>query len=47
MDPIMQILEFTLEICLVVRPRQSIHTRRGVLFEFVERLFEQIVADVV
>jgi hypothetical protein len=43
----MQVLELALEACLVVRPRQSIHARRGVLLEFEERLFEQVDADVV
>src|SRR6266542_2617162 len=47
LDPIMQDLEPALEVCLVVRPRQSIHTRRGILLEFVECLFEQVHADVV
>jgi hypothetical protein len=42
-----QVLELALEVCLVVRPRQSIHARRGILLEFVERLFEQVDADVV
>src|SRR6516162_5389936 len=43
----MQVLELALEVCLVIRPRQSVHTRRCVLLEFVERLFEQVDADVV
>src|SRR5215467_982205 len=43
----MQVLELALEVCLVIRPRQSIHARRCVLLEFVERLFEQVDADVV
>src|SRR5262249_21947111 len=43
----MQVLELALEVCLVIRPRQSIHTRRCVLIEFVERLFKQVDADVV
>jgi hypothetical protein len=47
MDPIMQILEPAPEVCLVVPPRQPIHTRRGVSFECKERRFEQIDADVV
>ena len=47
MDPLMQILELALKVCLVVRPRQSIHARRGILLEFEERLFEQVDADVV
>ena len=47
LDPVVQILEIALEICRVVRPRQPIHTRRGVRFELIERLFEQVGADVV
>src|SRR5262249_27325069 len=43
----MQILKLALEVCLVIRPRQSIHARRYVLLEFVERLLEQVDADVV
>src|SRR6266571_3648267 len=40
LDPVVQVLELALEVCFVVRPRQSIHTRRCVLLEFEERLFE-------
>src|SRR5262245_31054700 len=47
MDPTMQVLELAPEICLVVLPRHSIHTRRGVAFKFEERLSEKIDADVV
>src|SRR6516164_8976801 len=47
LDPVVQVLELALEVCLVGRPRQSVHTRRGVLLEFVERLFEQVGTDVV
>ena len=43
----MQVLELALEVCLVIRPCQSIYARRCVLLEFVERLFEQVDADVV
>src|SRR5205823_9666836 len=32
-------------VCLVVLPRQPIHARRGVFFEFEERLFKQVRAD--
>jgi hypothetical protein len=42
-----QVLKLALEVCLVVLPRQPIHARRGILLEFVERLFEQVDADVV
>src|ERR1700730_17716815 len=35
-----------LEVCLVVPPSQSIHTRGGVLLECVEYLFEQVDVDV-
>src|SRR3954462_7486369 len=34
----MQVIELALEVCLVVPPRQSIHARRGVRLELVERL---------
>src|SRR6476620_12753484 len=47
LDPIMQVLEPAPEVCLVVPPRQPIHTRRGVFPELVERLSEEIDADVV
>src|SRR6185312_13874151 len=47
MDPIMQILEIALEVCLVVLPCQSIHTRGGVFLECGECLFEQVDVDVV
>jgi hypothetical protein len=40
MDSIVQILEITLEVCLVVSPRQSIHTRGGILLKCGECLFE-------
>src|SRR5436305_15352264 len=40
LDPVVQVLELALEPCLVVFPRQPIYTRRGILLEFVERLFE-------
>src|SRR6516165_9038717 len=33
----MQVLELALEVCLVIRPCQSIYARRCVLLEFVER----------
>src|SRR6266516_4877113 len=47
LDPVMQVLELALEVRLVVRPHQSIHARRGILLKFVERLFEEVDADVV
>jgi hypothetical protein len=43
----MQVLKLTLEVRLVVHPRQSIHARRGILLEFEVRLFKQLDADVV
>jgi hypothetical protein len=46
LDPVMQVLELALEPCLVVLPRQPIYARRGILLEFVERLFEQFDTDV-
>jgi site-specific DNA recombinase len=46
-DPVVQVLELALKVCLVVLPCQPIHARRGILLEFVERLFEQVDADVV
>ena len=36
LDPVMQILKFVLEVCLVVPPCQSIDARRGILLEFVD-----------
>ena len=47
LDPVMQVLDLALEVCLVVPPRQPISARRGVRLEFVERLFEQVGADMV
>jgi hypothetical protein len=43
----MQIPEIALKVCLVVPPSQPVHSRCRVLFEFEERLFEVIRADVV
>jgi hypothetical protein len=40
MDPIVQILEIALEVCLVVLPAQPIHAGCCVLLEFEERIFE-------
>src|SRR5215204_2557379 len=47
LDSLVQVLELALKVRLVVRPPQSIHARRGILLEFVERFFEQVEADVV
>src|SRR5215211_588334 len=47
LDSLVQVLELALKVRLVVRPPQSIHARRGILLEFVERFFEQVDADVV
>src|SRR6267142_6181505 len=47
MDPCMQTLEIVLKVCLIVPPCQAVHSRCRVLFEFEERLFEVIGADVV
>src|SRR5579864_6252127 len=43
----MQILEPSLEVRLVVRPRQPIHARCGVRLEIEKRLLKQLVGDVV
>ena len=45
MKPREQVLKITLEVCLVVRPCQPIHTRRGVVLEFEERLLKQIETE--
>jgi hypothetical protein len=42
----MQVPELAFEACLVVLPRQPIYARRGILLEFVKRLFEQVDTDV-
>ena len=47
MDASMQVLEVALEVLPVIPPRQAVYPRCGVLFEFAERLNEQIDADVV
>src|SRR5256884_1257031 len=47
LDPIVQVPELALEVCLVVLPCQPIHAGCCVLLEFEERLFEQLGADVV
>src|SRR6516225_7115776 len=46
-DPVVQIFEIALKVCLVVLPRQSVHSRCRVHLEFVERVLEKIDADVV
>jgi hypothetical protein len=45
--PVVQILDITFEVYLVVLPCQPIHARRSILLQFEERLFEQLGADVV
>src|SRR5262245_34593805 len=47
MHACVQVLEFVLELCLVVPPRQPVHAGCSVHFEFVERLFQMLDADVV
>ena len=47
MDPIVQILDPALEVCLVVLPRQPVHAGRGVPLEREERQPEQGEAEVV
>ena len=47
LDPVVQILEISLKVCLVVLPRQPIHAGRGVLLELEERLLQQVDVDVV
>src|ERR1019366_3891615 len=47
LDPRMQTLELALEVCLVVLPRQPVHTGRRVTLERVERQPEQTEADMV
>jgi hypothetical protein len=40
LDPVVQVRELALEVCLVVLPRQPIHAGCSVLLEFEERLLE-------
>ena len=47
MDPCMQIFEIALKVCLIVPPCQAVHSRCRSHFEFEERLFEVLGADVV
>src|SRR5438046_5984299 len=46
-DPVVQIFEIALEICLVVLPHQPVHSRCRVHIEFVEHVLKKIDADVV
>src|SRR5262249_8282170 len=46
MDTSMQVLKIALKVLLVIPPRQPVHAGSGILFEFVERLVEQVVADI-
>ena len=45
LDPVVQILQITLEVCLVVLPRQPIHAGCSIRLKIEERLFEQIGVD--
>jgi hypothetical protein len=36
-DPIMQVFDITIEVCLVILPRHAVYPRRGVLLNFEER----------
>src|SRR3954465_3624960 len=45
--PRVQVLKITLKVCLVVRPCPPIHTGRGVVLKFEERLLEQIETEMV
>jgi hypothetical protein len=47
MDPCVQILKFTLKVCLVVLPRQAVYSGRGVSLEGRERQLQQVAADMV
>jgi hypothetical protein len=47
MDPVMQIIELTLEIGLVVPPRHAVHPGRSIPLEREESQPEQIDVDVV
>ena len=47
MDPVVQISEVSVKVCLVVLPGQPVHPRRGVPLEIEERHSEQVEADVV
>ena len=47
MDPVVQIREVSLQVCLVVLPRQPVHAWGGITLEREERFPEQINAEVV
>jgi hypothetical protein len=46
-DPIVQVFDVAIEVCLVVLPRQAVYPRRSVLLNFEKRQPEQPDADVV
>jgi hypothetical protein len=47
MDPVMQVLDPTIKVCLVVLPRQSIDARRGIPLQRVEGRAQHGHTDVV
>jgi hypothetical protein len=47
MDPVVQIREVSVKVCLVVLPGQPVHPRRGVPLKIEERHSKQVEADVV
>src|SRR3954451_22412255 len=47
MEPVVQISEVSVKVCLVVLPGQPVHPRRGGPLEIEERHSEQVEADVV
>src|ERR1700686_4855149 len=47
MNPLMQISEFSLKVCFVGRPGQTINPRGGVAFDGEERHPQAVDADVV
>jgi hypothetical protein len=46
-DPIVQVFDIAIEVCLIVLPRQAVHPGRSVLLDFEKRQPEQPDADVV
>jgi hypothetical protein len=46
-DPVVQVHDLALNVCLVVLPRQPIDAQRSVLLELEECRFEQVDADMV
>jgi hypothetical protein len=46
-DPIVQVFDIAIEVCLVVLPRQAVHPGRSVLLDFEKRQPEQSDTDVV